>query len=196
MVYHISNLNRISASDINLVVKHLEMGEVLVLPTDTIYGLSCLATDKEAVSRIFALKKRPKDKPFILLVSSLKMALEYVKVDDEKIKKIEKIWQEDKPTTIILPSKKIFPEGIVSKSGNISLRLPKSHFLIKIIERIKVPLVSTSLNLSGEPAIKDVSSLESVFKENSPDFIFDVGVLDKEPSRIIDFSGSEPLIIR
>jgi L-threonylcarbamoyladenylate synthase len=101
-----------------------------------------------------------------------------------------------------LPAKKNLPRQmlsqIVSKDGTISLRLPKSDFLIKIIRKVGAPLISTSLNLSGEKPLSNLNSLNKYFlPSNQPDLIIDIGELKKaKPSKIIDWRFNPPKVIR
>jgi len=131
------------------------------------------------------------------------MAKKYASIKTRDEKEIQDIWLNDKrPTTIILPAKKNLPRQmlsqIVSKDGTISLRLPKSDFLIKIIRKVGAPLISTSLNLSGEKPLSNLNSLNKYFlPSNQPDLIIDIGELKKaKPSKIIDWRFNPPKVIR
>ncbi len=192
-----------SSAELALIVQKIKQGQILILPTDTIYGLSCLSLNKKALEKIVRIKKRASDKPFINLVSSLSMAKKYASIKTRDEKEIQDIWLNDKrPTTIILPAKKNLPRQmlsqIVSKDGTISLRLPKSDFLIKIIRKVGAPLISTSLNLSGEKPLSNLNSLNKYFlPSNQPDLIIDIGELKKaKPSTIIDWRFNPPKVIR
>ncbi|MDI3496106.1 MAG: L-threonylcarbamoyladenylate synthase [Patescibacteria group bacterium] len=197
MNYQYKALTSLTANDISFIVSLLKKDKVLVLPTDTIYGLSCRASSYKAFTKIRRLKNRPDYKPFILLISDLEMANQLADIKPEKLKEIKKIWQTSEPTTIILKGQKSVLPFLKSKAGNISLRLPKSDFLIKIIKELGEPLISTSLNLSGQPALKTVKELDMIFPANLlPDFVFDSGVLDRPPSKIIDYSGNKPFQVR
>jgi len=154
MVYINKKVEDLSLNDYKAIVNNLKKGKIFVLPTDTIYGLSCIVSDKKALAKITAIKKREKGKPFITLVSSIAMASRYAKMSKDIAEKVKIIWQDERPTTIILPAKHKLPEGVLSMDGNISLRLPKSKFLTKIIRSLGVPIVSTSLNISGGKPLK------------------------------------------
>lgn len=181
------------------IVAALLGSQVLVLPTDTIYGLSCLVTSKKAVKRIFTIKQREENKPLITLVSSLSMAKRYAQIGVREERILKQLWQKDKrPTTVILSAKHKLAPGVISVNGGLSMRLPKSDFLIKIIRAARTPIVSTSLNLSGQGTIDRLSDLEKVFALNKqPDLVIDIGCLRrKRPSRLIDLRCQEIKIIR
>ncbi len=186
------------SADINLIVTHLRAGEVVILPTDTIYGLSCLALDKRAVKRVFQIKKREANKPLINLVSSLAMAKGCAYISRQTEKNLRHYWQEsNRPTTVILPAREKFPSGVVAADNSISLRLPKSEFLIKIIRKVKSPLVSTSLNLSGQAPLLDLKNLPTFFPKNSqPSLVVDSGPCRRRPSRLIDLREEKVKVIR
>ncbi len=197
---HIKKKNSdFNSAELDLIVQKIKQGQILVLPSDTIYGLSCLSLNKKALEKIARIKKRASDKPFISLVSSLSMAKKYASIKTRDTKKLQDIWLNDKrPTTIILPAKKKLPRQMVSNYGAISLRMPKSDFLIKIIRKVGAPLIYTSLNLSGGKPLSNLNSLNKYFSpSNQPDLIIDIGELKKaKPSKIIDWRFNPPKVIR
>jgi L-threonylcarbamoyladenylate synthase len=195
------NPKKINSAIIDLVSGSLHIGQVLVLPTDTIYGLSCLADNPKAIKKIYHLKKRDSKKPLLLLVASLKMAKKYVVMSARQEKLLKKLWAKTQaPCTIILKNKNKLPVELTRGSDGLALRLPKSKFLIKIIEKVNCPLVSTSVNLSGQKNITNLRQLNYYFpkKNNRPDLVIDAGPSPKRrPSRLIDLRDEDaPIIIR
>jgi L-threonylcarbamoyladenylate synthase len=186
-------------SDFDLIAVYLHAGKVLVLPTDTIYGLSCLATDREAIKKIFKLKKREPHKPLITLVSSVAMVKRYAYLPKLEAEILNKLWGDTVvPTTVILRAKNNLPAEIISASGGLSCRLPKSDFLIKIIKKVNAPIISTSFNLSGQEPLIDISELDySFLGKNKPDLVINVGrAKRKKPSRLVDLRDGSLKIIR
>jgi L-threonylcarbamoyladenylate synthase len=186
-------------SDFDLIAVYLHAGKVLVLPTDTIYGFSCLATDRDAIKKIFKLKQREAHKPLITLVSSMAMAKRYAYLSKLEAEILNKLWAGNvAPTTVILRAKNNLPAEIISESGGLSCRLPKSDFLIKIIKKVNAPIISTSLNLSGQQPLIDVSELDYSFPgKNKPDLIINTGrAKRRKPSRLVDLRGGSLKIIR
>lgn len=195
------NPKKINSAVINLIADSLYLGRVLILPTDTIYGFSCLANMVKPIKKIYRLKKRDSKKPLLVLVDSLRMAGEYVEISPEQRKILKEIWSKNQPpTTVILKNKNKLPKELTRNSDGLAIRLPKSNFLIKIIRKAACPLVSTSLNLSGERTIDDLSKLDYYFpkKNNRPDLIIDAGRTRKrKSSRLIDLRSVEkPVVIR
>ncbi len=176
-----------------LIVNYLKSGKIIVYPTDTIYGLGCLATNQKAILKIRRIKKRSVNKPFIILVSSLKMVKDYCFISQKQELILKKIWQQKRPTSVILRSKNNLPKAIISKNQTLAVRLPKSNFLRKIIRASGVPLVSTSFNLSGEPVYQEISQ---ALKIRGVDLFLDAGHLKQQASKIIDLTGEALKIIR
>lgn len=186
---------------ISLIAGYLKRGQVVVLPTDTIYGFSALATKKSALQNIYRLKKRDPKKPLIILVSSLAMLKKYAFVSRRQASQVKKYYlASDRPTTLILSNRGLLPKELASSSGGLAIRLPKSKFLIKIIRKLRAPIVSTSLNLSGQANIRDLKLLASYFSPGTsqPDLICDAGPDRRSrPSRLVDLrSPDQPVVLR
>ncbi|MCX6795028.1 MAG: L-threonylcarbamoyladenylate synthase [Candidatus Falkowbacteria bacterium] len=200
MIYsYTKNLNA-ETSLIAAAARSLKEGRVLVLPTDTIYGLSCRADDKTAIKKIFHLKKRDPKSALLVLVNSLAMLKKYVFVSRRQEELIRRYWRAARPTTVILRQRGNLPKELTGASDGLALRLPKSKFLIKILNRVGVPLVSTSLNTSGEEPISDLKNLSFHFPTagREIDLIIDTGQPRYlKPSRLIDLRGAgRPIILR
>jgi L-threonylcarbamoyladenylate synthase len=181
--------------DINIIVEALERGQVLVLPTDTVYGLSCLANNSKAIRKIYRIKKRARNKPFLVLVKSFCMLKKYFFISARQNKFLHTIWNNNKtPITIISKSRKLLAPEMAFANAN-SARLPNDDFLIKIIKLVGVPLVSTSLNISGQPEITEIDNLEKYFIDAKPDLIVGGGKSKKKSSKIIDINDIDNLKI-
>jgi L-threonylcarbamoyladenylate synthase len=193
------NLKKDISIEIKAIVSALKKGKVLVLPTDTIYGLSCLASNEEAIKRIKKLKGNDKNKPLSILVSGIEMLKKYSYVSVNQEKKIKEIWNlKKRPTTIILKHRHKLPVVLTGVSDGIAARLPKLDFLIKILEELKSPIVSTSLNLTGESVVDNPKVLSNYFPLSSgkPDLIIDAGKCSRhKASQIIDLREDSKLVI-
>ncbi len=179
------NFNNVAKEQFDIIVNYLQRGKVIVYPTDTIYGLGCLATDKKAINKIFKIKKRDRNKSLLILVNSFAMLKKYCQVSQKQLDYLQKIWPQ--PISAILPSKENLPKELTGGLNSLAVRLPKKDFLIKIIKRIKVPIVSTSLNISNQKNLAEVGQIEKCFKKYKPDLIIDAGILKRnKPSKLID----------
>lgn len=141
-----------------LIKDYLFKGKLVMMPTDTIDGISVRADDKKAVERVYQIKKREKGKSLLILVSSISMLKKYCYLNSKQEIKLKNLWRQERPTTVLLLKKKLLAPNI-SSNEYLAVRLPKSDFLRKMIKSLRVPIVSTSLNISGE---KNLSTTEAI----------------------------------
>lgn len=183
--------------DINNAVEILKNGGVILYPTDTIWGLGCDAANTDAVKRIYDIKKRNDSKSMLVLIDNINKIANYITQVPEIA--LDIIELADKPTTIILPGAKNLAENLIAQDGSIGIRVVNDQFCLKIIEKLKKPLVSTSANISGHKN-------PACFAEISPEIINNVDYVVKyrqddksqnKPSSIISVGlGGEIKIIR
>lgn len=175
------------------IVRLLKKGGVAVLPTDTAYGLSCDAFNKEAVKRIYNIKGRPKNKAVLLIVADLEMAKKYLRISEAEEKLAKKHWP--CALSIILKSK--------SKKLNYQLdfgvRAPDNILCRAISKKLGRPIITTSANFSGGKTPYSVSAVLKEFagKKCLPDLIVDVGRLKKvKPSTLINVEKEKVVVLR
>lgn len=179
---------------IDNIASCLQAGEVLAYPTDTIYGLGCVATDAKAVERVYRIKRRGKDKSLLVLVSDKDMADHYFHITPEQNEYLKQYWPG--PYSFILYSKDKFAPSLANNEGKVAVRLPNSQFLIKIVNRVGQPIVSTSLNISGDRPTTKASSLEGYFKDEKPDVVVDIGDMKQtKPSQVWDITDPDNIRI-
>lgn len=128
----------------------LKSGGVILYPTDTVWGLGCDATNAAAVQRIYEIKQRPDSKSMIILLTEEREVLQYVAAPDPLV--FDFVAAQERPTTIIFDQAVGLPDNLVAANGSIAIRLVRDEFCRHLIKRLKKPLVSTSANISGEPA--------------------------------------------
>jgi L-threonylcarbamoyladenylate synthase len=136
--------------DIRNSLKILNGGGIILYPTDTIWGLGCDATNKDAVEKIFRIKSRKDSKSLIILVNTIAMLERYVK-DIPEIA-FDLIGVSETPITIIYPKTKNLAPGIPAGDGSVGIRVCLDEFCNELIGRFRKPIVSTSANISGEPS--------------------------------------------
>lgn len=142
--------------EISEALQVLKDGGIILYPTDTIWGIGCDATNKEAVEKVFQLKKRSDSKSLVTLASDMDMVCRYVKEVPEMAVQLAEIT--DKPLTIIYPEAITTPvgrgiaENVAAEDGSIAIRIPMNDFCLQLIKKFHRPIVSTSANISGEPS--------------------------------------------
>ncbi len=144
----------------NELVKALEVvkaGGIILYPTDTIWGIGCDATNEEAVQKIMALKGRSASKSLIVLVDNDTKLASYVReIPDVAYDLIE---YAENPLTIVYSNAKNLAPGVINEDGSVGIRVVKHNFCQQLIQRFRLPIVSTSANISGEPAPKNFSEV-------------------------------------
>lgn len=182
----------IIAKDVASIIKK---GQVVVVPTDTVYGLLCDATNKKAVDRVFKIKDRNKNNPLPVFVKDLKMAQSLAKIDAETEDILRKIWP-GQVTAILHQKKGVKIFGLNKKT--IALRIPNYKFIERLLDEFGRPLVCTSANISGRPPLLEAKNIISQFhKNNLPDYVVDGGKLKKRlPSTVVDLTKENPYITR
>ncbi len=128
---------------------------ILIYPTDTLYGLGCNALSEKAVGKIYSLKQREAGKPLSIIVSDFPMLLEYCHVTASQEKILHSLLPG--PYTFILPLRGKLP---VSPSLSVGVRVPEHQFMRQISKELKMPIVSTSANISGEKDAAKISELD------------------------------------
>ncbi len=166
----------------------IKKGSVFIYPTDTIYGIGCNALSDKAVSKIREIKKRD-TKPFSIIAPHKNWILENCKVKKKDLDKLPG------PYTYVLETK----EQAVSKKVNpdtelLGVRIPK-HWFSDIALKLKLPIVTTSVNLSGKTHMTCLEDLEEEIK-NKVDFIIYEGKKQGRPSTIIKIIGNSKEIIK
>ena len=140
----------IDLEEVKAAVETLKAGGIILYPTDTVWGIGCDATNEAAVARVFEIKRRADSKSLITLVSDADMLGKYVKVIPEVA--INLLEVNDKPMTIIYPGAMGLAPNVVAEDGSVGIRIPMHDFCVQVIRRFHKPIVSTSANISGEPA--------------------------------------------
>lgn len=167
--------------DLQHSVEVLRKGGLILYPTDTIWGIGCDATNPDAVSRIFRLKKREDQKAMLVLVSRENMIEYYVKEVPSVAWEILEV--SDKPITIIYPGARNLAPNLYPSDGSIGIRLTGEVFTSALINAFGKAIVSTSANISGYPSPAN-------FSEINPEVIKAVDYVVK--FRQDDFSISTP----
>ena len=182
---------------IDTAVNKLKSGQIILCPTDTIYGLSCDAFNAEALNKVKNNKSRNSSKGFIVLVESDRMLQQVVKNVPDLVWDI--IDYANSPLTLVLEANSSLPKDLIQEDGTVAVRYIKDGIIKEIIKRLNKPIISTSPNKSGEAY---PPSLENISKEiiNFCDFVIPKEYaknLSGKPSKIMKIlSNGEVEILR
>lgn len=134
--------------DISLAKELLERGEVVAIPTETVYGLAGNALDEEAIDKIYRVKERPKSNPLIIHIASIDQLDRYAQnIPILAYRLGEKFWPG--PLTLLLEKKPIIPEATTSGSPLVAVRIPDHPLTLALLESIDFPLAAPSANPFG-----------------------------------------------
>lgn len=136
--------------EIEAAVKILKEGKVMLYPTDTIWGLGCDATNAKAVEKIYKIKRRSENKSLITLIDSDERLKTYVK----KVPEIayDLIRNAANPISIVYPGAQNLAKNVVGADKTVCIRVTSNEFCKEVVKRFGKALVSTSANISGQPA--------------------------------------------
>ena len=139
--------------DIRNAVEVMRRGGVILYPTDTIWGIGCDATNAEAVSRVYNIKQRDDSKALICLVDSEARLQRYVRNVPDVAWDIMEL--ATKPLTVILDGAVNLAPNLIADDGSIAMRITHEEFSRELCYRFQKAIVSTSANISGEPAAQN-----------------------------------------
>ncbi|SDX26862.1 L-threonylcarbamoyladenylate synthase [Lutibacter oricola] len=138
-------------------LKSLKNQEIILYPTDTVWGLGCDATSEKAVEKIFTLKQRSESKSLIILVSSIKMLQNYI--SNIPVAVLQLLKSVEKPTSIIYANPTGLAKNVIAADNTVAIRIPNNKFCKELIQQFGKPIVSTSANISGFETPKSFSEI-------------------------------------
>lgn len=173
----------------------LRAGEVVALPTETVYGLAANALNAEAVRRIFAVKQRPAHNPIIVHVSDVSMAQRCVAAWPEVATKIAaSFWPG--PLTMVLRRAKSIPDEVTAGGETVGVRAPSHPFIQAVIRACEFPLAAPSANLANELSPTNAEHVQGSIGARIP-LIVDGGQSQVGiESTVLDISVSPPRLLR
>lgn len=163
-------------------------GELVVFPTETVYGVATDALNPNAVERVYATKQRDRSKPISLAVPNHKSAEEYVGVSDRERDFMDEFLPG--PVTVLLPKRDIVPDILTSGHEKVGIRVPDHEVALAFLDSAG-PVTATSANISGTGSVVDVNELSDKFLPNI-EYVIDDGVLSGGiGSTVVDVHESE-----
>ena len=176
---------------VEIASKLIENGEIIIYPTDTLYGFGVDATNRNAINNLNLLKKR--EQMYSIILNSIYDIDNFAFINENKLDYINKILPG--PYTVILKSKKSSLSKLVNmNSGTIGIRIPKSNFILDVVKKVNKPIVTTSVNIHGQKSIENVIEMEKVFPKIN---IFKEDLATNSyGSTIIDLTKNDPKILR
>ncbi len=173
----------------------LAAGGIVIYPTDTVYGLGCSVENKNAIEKIYLIKRQRTDKPFSFICSDLTHISEYARVSNAAFKTMKHLIPG--PYTFILPAgrMKTLPKILVSRRKSVGIRVPDSRVALDLVKQLGHPILSTSVTSDEGEILNDPAIIGEHFN-SIVDMIIDGGGLTSEPSTILDLTDDAPVVVR
>jgi len=180
-------------STLSLATNLYHSGKIFIYPTDTIYGIGGNPFDPKVVKRISEIKGRNEKKQFIWLIYNFENLLNYAEISYENhLDFLQAIWPG--PVSVVLNLSERIRK--VADTETIAFRIPKNNFCEKLLEEIKQPLISTSVNHSGQKPVNQIEDLKVKFSTDVDAIFFNPDPVTEISSTIIDLTSDQPKLIR
>jgi L-threonylcarbamoyladenylate synthase len=175
----------------------IRAGQIVAVPTDTLYGLAADPFNLSAVDAVFRIKGRPGHKALLLMVNSIEQAEEIsTDLPPSFYKLARHFWPG--PLTMVVPAARRVPRKIASDTGKVAIRLPNAAIPLALMEELDLPLTGTSANLAGEEACTTAADVQIQLGDRIP-LIVDGGSSGADgalPSTVIDLAPSGWKVLR
>lgn len=188
---------RYDREDLHEAVRVLREGGVILYHTDTVWGIGCDATNEAAVQRIFEIKHRADSKSMLVLLDGAGKLQGYVERVPDTAWTLLEVSEGQKPMTIIYPKAKNLAHNLLAEDGSVGIRITQEPFSRALCEQLRRPVVSTSANISGEPAAKVFDEIVQEIRD-AVDYVCMYRRNDKtphQPSSIVKIDEAEHITI-
>ncbi len=193
LLSRVINTDEHSREAVALAQKIYFEGGVFIYPTDTIYGFGANPFNQEALEKIFAIKKRPRDKSMIMLVGSIDVLLKMVDLKSEDlIDFLLSIWPN--PISVVLRLNRVTAEQLGMDSA--AFRIPNHGFCSKLLKAINMPLISTSVNRHGNDALNDFQQIKMEFDGEVNAIFYSTRESLNSGSTVINLTTGRPVLVR
>ena len=172
----------------------IRQGQIVVLPTDTVYGVGCDAFDADAVAAVLAAKGRGRDMPPPVLIPTARTAHGLAAhVPDYASTLMERFWPG--PLTVILTAHTSLHWDLGDTNGTVALRVPDNAIALELLGDIG-PMAATSANTTGAPAARSLDEAQQMLGESVAVYLDGGPNVDSAPSTIVDCTGEAPVTLR
>lgn len=170
-------------------------GEAIIIPTETIFGLTCDAENKGAVENVYKIKGRASQKASAIFVPSADAITEYAQIEHEYARRIICKFLPGPLTIVVRSNRKLWP-GIVGEDGKIGIRVSSEPFIGALASGVGKPLLATSANRSGLPDCLSLSALIDQLGDVVPLMLYRQKSAVQQASTVVDLTGNKPILLR
>ncbi|NOX38541.1 MAG: threonylcarbamoyl-AMP synthase [Calditrichaeota bacterium] len=179
---------------INKAVEALENGQLIIYPTDTVYGIGCSLYKKHALEAIYRLKGKTKFEPISLICESIQQASQYARISNFAFRILKRCFPG--PYTVILEATREIPKLMLTRRKEVGIRIPDNRIVMAMVHTLGHPLANTSVNIEEGELLNDPEEIMQRYAHHAEVFL-DAGPLpDAEESTIIKIIHDEVEIIR
>lgn len=178
-----------------MAVMSIKAGDCVVVPTETIYGLSCDALNEEAVSRLYRIKGRDIKKPSSVFVAEVKNVAEIATIDSPAADRIVRRFLPG-ALTVVLRSKLKNVAGVVGGDGKIGIRISTHSFVNALCRQVKTPLIATSANISGADDCRTDKDVLVAFDNVVPVIVLETTEITQRSTTVVDLTEERPRLLR
>lgn len=172
-------------SDLERAANAIGNGELVVYPTETVYGLGADALDPEAVDRVFDAKGRDRSKPVSLAVPSVSAASKYVRASDRERRFMDAFLPG--PVTVLCRRRDVVPDELTAGRDRVGVRVPDHELALALCEEADTPITATSANVSGRGSVRRATELDPAVQEAAA-VVLDGGRTAGTESTVVDVS--------
>ena len=138
--------------DLNVVAEEVKSGKVVAFPTDTVYGVGVRYDDESAIEAMKKSKGRPESKPFPMMVCDEVQMASVAWIDEDILRLVKRLTPG--ALTLVLRKKETVPGFVTNGKDTIAIRIPDHRFVLDLLEKVGVPMLVTSANLSDHPSCR------------------------------------------
>lgn len=171
----------------------LRSGDVIIYPTDTLYGMGCDSMNPQAISRVYSIKKLNKRKHLTLLCCDIEQISKYAQLSNTAYALLKRLLPG--PYTFILPATRLVPRIVIDSQRKVGIRVPDNEICLEIIRQLGRPVLNTSASYDDEDSEEnDPEIIKDKYREAN--LLLDCGSLENAQSSVIDISADPPIVVR
>ncbi|SDD84508.1 L-threonylcarbamoyladenylate synthase [Natrinema hispanicum] len=174
-------------SEFDRAAEAIDTGDLVVYPTETVYGLGAAALEPDAVERVFEVKGRDRSKPLSFAVPSVPSALQYVRATERERQFMATFLPG--PVTVLCRRRESVPDELTAGRDRVGVRVPDHPIALRLCERAGTPITATSANVSGRPSVREPGDLDPEIREAAA-VVLDGGETDGTESTVVDVSSA------
>ncbi|MFH2055788.1 MAG: L-threonylcarbamoyladenylate synthase [bacterium] len=188
-------LDRLNPDALERAAELIEQGEAVVIPTETIYGLTAAADQPIAVRGVFELKQRALDKPSAIFLAEVSEIDNYATAISAIARRVLNELLPG-PLTVVLQAQSADWPGVVGPDGKIGIRISAEPFVCRLVERCNAPLLATSAGITGGGDLSSLAEVRESLSRQVPLIVYNNEMRTGTASTVVDLCGAKPRILR